>query len=55
MTLVSHRDLLPYLCAVKSFRLFVPFGHVLVIDDGTLTDEDKTYVADLKRVRGPHP
>jgi hypothetical protein len=41
LTMVSHRDLLQYLCAVKSFRRFVPFGRILVIDDGTLTDEDK--------------
>jgi hypothetical protein len=41
MTLVSHRDMLQYLCAIKSFRRFVPFGRILVLDDGTLTDQDK--------------
>lgn len=41
LSLVSHRDIIPYLCAIKSFRTFVPFGRVKIIDDGSLEAADR--------------
>ncbi|MCG8358423.1 MAG: hypothetical protein MI920_22895 [Kiloniellales bacterium] len=40
LSMVSHRDLLMYLVAVKSFYREVGEGRMVVVDDGSLTAED---------------
>ena len=39
--MVSHRDLVMYLVAVKSFYHRVGEGEIVIMDDGTLTDSDR--------------
>lgn len=41
VSMVCHRDLLMYLLAIKTFYRRLGFGHVVVIDDGTLTNADR--------------
>lgn len=38
---VSHRDILMYLIAIKSVYRFFDAGRIVVLDDGSLTDEDR--------------
>ncbi len=38
---LQHKDVLMYLAAVKSFALQLPPAEVHVVDDGSLTDEDR--------------
>lgn len=38
---VSHKDLYMYLVAIKTFCRFVPYGRVIIMDDGTLTAHDR--------------
>jgi hypothetical protein len=38
---VSHMDLHMYLVALKTFHHFVPLGRPFILDDGTLTADDK--------------
>jgi hypothetical protein len=40
--MVSHRDLIIYLVAIKSFYRRLGQGEVVIIDDGTLTQSDRT-------------
>ena len=42
---LQHKDVLMYLAAIKSFALHVPPGGVHVVDDGSLTIEDRTLLA----------
>lgn len=42
---LQHKDVLMYLAAVKSFALHVPPGGVHVVDDGSLTAEDRALLA----------
>lgn len=41
-SMLCHRDLLPYLLAVKSFYRRLGRGRIVIIDDGTLTRDDRT-------------
>jgi hypothetical protein len=41
LSMISHSDLLMYLLAIKSFYGRLGSGKILVINDGTLTEEDK--------------
>jgi hypothetical protein len=41
---VCHRDLLPYLVAVKSLYRRLGEGEVVVVDDGTLDEADKAHI-----------
>ena len=45
ISLVGTIDVLPYLVAIKSFRRQVGRGRNAVIDDGTLTGEDRAILA----------
>ncbi len=42
---LQHKDVLMYLAAIKSFALHVPPGGVHVVDDGSLTMEDRSLLA----------
>lgn len=42
---LQHKDVLMYLAAIKSFARHVPPGAVHVVDDGSLTPEDRTLLA----------
>lgn len=42
---LQHKDVLMYLAAIKSFALHVPPGGVHVVDDGSLTTEDRALLA----------
>ena len=41
LSMVQHRDVLPYLLAVKSFTRFVPTAAVVVVADPTLDESDR--------------
>jgi len=41
VTLLSHRDLIMYLLAIKSLLYYMDRGQISVISDGSLTQEDK--------------
>ena len=41
LSMVQHRDVLPYLLALKSFTRFVPTSEVVVIADPTLDQNDR--------------
>lgn len=41
LSMVHHRDVLPYLLAVKSFNRFIPPSQVVVVMDPTITEEDQ--------------
>ncbi|PWB59926.1 MAG: hypothetical protein C3F18_00415 [Nitrosomonadales bacterium] len=42
---LQHKDVLMYLAAIKSFALHVPPGGVHIVDDGSLTAEDRALLA----------
>lgn len=42
---LQHKDVHMYLAAIKSFARQVPIGEVHVIDDGSLTDDDRNLLA----------
>lgn len=50
LSMVSHRDLIMYLIAVKSVYSFLGTGQIVVVGDGTLTPED---IEILKRHLSP--
>lgn len=41
LSMVQHRDVLPYLVALKSFHRFVPAQRVVVVCDPSITTEDR--------------
>jgi hypothetical protein len=41
LSMIGHRCVLPYLVAIKSFRWRLGMGRVVIINDGSLTAEDK--------------
>lgn len=41
LSMISHDDLIMYLLAIKSFYSYLQQGKILVIDDGSLKNEDK--------------
>ncbi|MEM1133061.1 MAG: hypothetical protein AAGH53_09000 [Pseudomonadota bacterium] len=43
---LCHRDVLAYLVALKSIHRAFGHGHVVIMDDGSLTDEDKVILAE---------
>jgi len=45
VSMVSRKDLIMYLCAVKSFIKFFRKGQIIVLNDGTLTSEDKKIIS----------
>jgi len=53
-TQLCHRDVLMYLCALKSLQRFVPARAILILDDGSLTPEDhailRAHVPDIETV-----
>jgi hypothetical protein len=40
VTMVSHRDLLMYLIAIKSIYNYINNGEIVILNDGTLTEQD---------------
>src|ERR1051326_3723281 len=54
---VSHRDLLMYLVAIKSLYRFFRRGSIVVLDDGSLTSQDRSHLkqhlrsADILHIR----
>lgn len=44
-SMIGTRVLLPYLVAVKSFHAALGRGRIAILDDGTLTDEDRATLA----------
>jgi hypothetical protein len=44
VSMVCHRDLLMYLLAIKTFYRRLGFGRIVVIDDGSLTTDDKDII-----------
>lgn len=44
-SMIGTRVLLPYLVAVKSLHHHLGGGRIAILDDGTLTDEDKVIIA----------
>lgn len=47
VSMVSHRDLSPWLCAIRSVYGQVGEGRVLVLDDGSLTPDDHAAIRRL--------
>ena len=45
LSMLQHKDLLMFLLAVKSFARYVRPAAVFVLNDGSLTDEDRTVLA----------
>ncbi len=45
LTQLQHKDVLMYLAAIKSFAMHVPPGAVHIVDDGSLTSEDRRLLA----------
>ncbi|MCT8002574.1 glycosyltransferase family 2 protein [Sphingomonas sanguinis] len=45
MSMIGSRVLLPYLVAVKSLHRHLGMGRIVLIDDGSLTDNDKRVLA----------
>jgi len=45
VSLLGTADVLPYLVAVKSLRRHLGRGRIAIVDDGTLTGEDRTILA----------
>lgn len=46
VSMVSHADLLMYLISIKSFYRYVGMGNIIVLDDGTLTRQDRRLLID---------
>lgn len=46
VSMVSHKDILMYLLAVKSVGQYLRCGQVIVLDDGSLTSDDKSLLED---------
>ncbi|WP_155801547.1 glycosyltransferase family A protein [Magnetospirillum molischianum] len=46
VSMVSHADVLMYLVAVKSFYSVLKEGRIVVLDDGSLTDQDRAVLSD---------
>ena len=40
LSAVSKRDFIMYLCAIKSFRRYLPVGRIVIVDDGSLDAND---------------
>ena len=45
LSMVHHRDVLPYLLAIKSFVRHVPSSRIVVIADPTITTFDRTVLS----------
>lgn len=50
LSLLQHRDMRMYLAALQSFCRQVPVGQVVVVNDGSLTDDDQAVL--LRRIPG---
>jgi hypothetical protein len=44
--MVSHADLILYLVAIKSFYRQIGHGQIVIVDDGSLTDSDRSLFAE---------
>ncbi len=42
LSMMCHRDIIPYLVAIKSLYSRIGEGRVVIVDDGTLTGEDRS-------------
>lgn len=44
LSMVHHRDVLPYLLALKSLARFLPPNRVILVADPTITEEDRAFL-----------